>query len=184
MQRDFPEEIEGKEMGNIVQCRDVGISILGNPQDGIICFVEGDRVNPGYKAEGVSPGKKGAVGYYRVLPALGRGRNWKKVRLTSRSEGGCQQRTWRVGPFRARKEGLRSNRFRRERKWGWKQGRGPGEPRILGKEEEGSDSFQTEPDRTRPNHTGTNRTGPEEEGNDSLRTEPDWAGLNRTEPDR
>ena len=50
----------------------MGISILGDPQDEIICFVEGDRVNLGYTAEGGNPWKErgdrelpGTTGYYR-----------------------------------------------------------------------------------------------------------------------
>ena len=52
MQRDSQEEIEGKETGNLVQSRDVGISILGDPRDGVTCSVEEDGVSPCCKDEG------------------------------------------------------------------------------------------------------------------------------------
>ena len=108
---DFPEEIEGKEMGNIVPSRDVGIPILGIPKKGSFVSLKVIESTRDIKLEGVTPGMK--------LPALGRGKNWK-VRLTmrSRSKSWCQQRTRRVGAFKARRKGLRPNCFRRERKSG------------------------------------------------------------------
>ena len=57
MQRDLPEEIEGRETGNIVQSRDVGIPIPGIPKMGSFVPLKGMESARVIKMKGWPPGR-------------------------------------------------------------------------------------------------------------------------------
>ena len=209
MQRDLQEEIEGKETGNIVQSRDVGIPILGDPQDGVICSVEGDGVSPGYRDEGGDPWKEKDG---RELPVNNGTRSGEK-----RDEGPVDLEVGEWVPaadmtgwdLQGEDKGATAKPFPMGKKeWEWKQERGPGEPRFQEKEDhqrkeertqlegdldepEENDSYRTGPNRTEPDQTGPNRTEPDRTGRGISRlgsgqyqVNPNRTGPNRSEPDR